>query len=180
MRRPPPTIVECGHSHPTKGEEDRWSWQGFSMVSPHPNIRHAGGRTISLSQFATFEYEQEFPLIWRRDRVPSLTVQADVVSGALPETVINSFSSAVDALAKSLPPSYHIVVAARWRRASVIAVVPVMLLIMLTVPMVQLHSFQPLFLSVAPLGLIGVVGGLVLSGRPLGSSRFLTSSRCSA
>jgi multidrug efflux pump subunit AcrB len=84
-------------------------------------------------------------------------------------------------LAKSLPPSYHIVVGGtveESQQASVIAVVPVMLLIMLTVLMVQLHSFQRLFLvlSVAPLGLIGVVGAL--SGRPLGSSRFLTSSRC--
>ena len=55
-------------------------------------------------------------------------------------------------------------------QASVIAVVPVMLLIMLTVLMVQLQSFQRLFLvlSVAPLGLIGVVAALLLSGRPLG------------
>src|SRR5262249_54007493 len=36
----------------------------------------AGGRTVPLSQFATFEYEQSQPLIWRRDRVPTLTVQA--------------------------------------------------------------------------------------------------------
>jgi multidrug efflux pump len=134
-----------------------------------------GGQTVPLSQFATFEYEQEFPLIWRRDRVPTLTVQADVVSGILPETVISSFSSAVDALAKSLPPSYHIVVGgtveeSRKSQASVIAVVPVMLLIMLTVLMIQLHSFQRLFLvlSVAPLGLIGVVAALLVSQRPLG------------
>ena len=50
------------------------------------------------------------------------------------------------------------------------AVVPVMLLIMLTVLMVQLQSFQRLFLvlSIAPLGLIGVVAALLLCGRPLG------------
>ena len=54
-------------------------------------------------------------------------------------------------------------------QASVIAVVPMMLLIMLTVLMVQLQSFQRLILvlSVAPLGLIGVVAALLLSGRPL-------------
>jgi multidrug efflux pump len=134
-----------------------------------------GGRTVPLSQFAAFEYEQEYPLIWRRDRVPTLTVQADVIAGALPETVINSFSPAVDALAKSLPPSYRIVVGgtveeSQKSQASVIAVVPVMLLIMLTVLMFQLQSFQRLFLvlSVAPLGLIGVVAALLLSGRPLG------------
>ncbi len=48
--------------------------------------------------------------------------------------------------------------------------VPVMLLVMITVLMAQLRSFQRLFivLSVAPLGLIGVVGALLLAGKPLG------------
>ena len=55
-------------------------------------------------------------------------------------------------------------------QASVIAVVPAMLMIMFTVLMVQLRSFSRLFivLSVGPLGLIGVVGALLLSGKPLG------------
>ena len=50
------------------------------------------------------------------------------------------------------------------------AVVPLMLFITLTVLMIQLQSFQLLFLvlSVVPMGLIGVVGALLLSGRPLG------------
>jgi multidrug efflux pump len=141
-----------------------------SLQVPLPN-----GQTVPLSQFATFEYEQEFPLIWRRDRVPTLTVQADIVPGALPETVVSSLSPNVEALTKTLPPAYHIVVGgtveeSKKSQASVIAVVPVMLLIMLTVLMVQLQSFQRLFLvlSVAPLGLIGVVAALLLSGRPLG------------
>jgi multidrug efflux pump subunit AcrB len=133
------------------------------------------GQTVPLSQFATFEYEQEYPLIWRRDRVPTLTVQADVAAGELPETVVSSLSSAVQTLRNTLPPSYNIVVGgtveeSKTSQASVIAVVPIMLLIMFTVLMVQLQSFQRLFLvlSVAPLGLIGVVAALLLSGRPLG------------
>ena len=134
-----------------------------------------GGRTVPLSQFATFEYEQDYPLIWRRDRIPTLTVQADVVAGTLPETVVNALKPTVDTLAKSLPPTYNIAVGGTVEessksQASVIAVVPAMLLIMLTVLMLQLRSFQRLFLvlSVAPLGLIGVVAALLLSGRPLG------------
>ena len=134
-----------------------------------------GGRTVPLSQFATFEYEQEYPLIWRRDRVPTLTVQADVVPGTLPESVVNSLGHPVDALAKSLPSGYNIAVGGTVEessksQASVIAVVPAMLLIMLTVLMLQLRSFQHLFLilSIAPLGLIGVVAALLLSGKPLG------------
>jgi multidrug efflux pump subunit AcrB len=141
-----------------------------SMQVPIP-----GGRTVPLSQFARFEYAQEYPLIWRRDRVPTLTVQADVVPTALPETVVSALAPKVEELAKSLPRGYSIAVGgtveeSAQSQASVVAVVPMMLLIMFTVLMVQLKSFQRLFLvlSVAPLGLIGVVGALLLSGRPLG------------
>src|SRR5215475_8194410 len=56
------------------------------------------GRTVALGQFATFEYVQDYPLVWRRDRVPTLTVQADVAPGTLPETVTSALSSAVDEL----------------------------------------------------------------------------------
>ncbi|WP_042293592.1 efflux RND transporter permease subunit, partial [Paraburkholderia mimosarum] len=42
------------------------------------------GRMVPLSQFATFTEEQESPLVWRRNRVPTLTVRADVMHGALP------------------------------------------------------------------------------------------------
>jgi multidrug efflux pump len=104
-----------------------------------------------------------------------LTVQADVMPGTLPETVVSSLSPAVEALVKTLPRSYRVAVGgtveeSQKSQASVIAVVPVMLLIMLTVLMVELRSFQRLFLvlSVAPLGLIGVVAALLLSGKPLG------------
>jgi multidrug efflux pump subunit AcrB len=133
------------------------------------------GRTVPLSQFATFEYEQDYPLIWRRDRVPTLTVQADVTPGTLPETVVDALAPAVGALAKSLPPSYDIatggtVEESAKSQASVVAMVPLMLLVMLTVLMFELRSFQRLFLvlTVAPLGLIGVVAALLISSRPLG------------
>ncbi|MFC0219658.1 multidrug efflux pump subunit AcrB [Pseudochelatococcus lubricantis] len=134
-----------------------------------------GGRTVPLSQFATFEYDQHFPMVWRRDRVPTLTVQADVVQGGLPETAVNALSGKIAELSATLPPGYRIEVGGTVEesaasQASVVAVVPLMLLIMLTVLMFQLQSFQRLFivLSVAPLGLIGIVAALLLSGRPLG------------
>ena len=133
------------------------------------------GRTVPLSQFATFEYKQDFPLVWRRDRVPTLTVQADVRPGTLPETVVTALAPAIDAMARSLPRSYSIatggtVEESQKSQASVIAIVPAMLLIMFTALMFQLGSFQRLLivLSVAPLGLIGVVGALLLFGQPLG------------
>jgi multidrug efflux pump subunit AcrB len=134
-----------------------------------------GGRTVPLSQFASFEYEQDYPVVWRRDRVPTLTVQADIVPGTLPETVVTALTPAVNALVKNLPRSYKVVLGGTVEesaksQASVIAVVPVMLLIMLTVLMVELRSFQRLLMvvSVGPLGLIGVVAALLLFNKPLG------------
>lgn len=133
------------------------------------------GRTVPLSQLASLEYDQELPLIWRRNRVPTLTVQADVVPGVLPESVVDALAPAVGELARGLPRGYAIAVGgtveeSRKSQASVAAVVPVMILIMLTVLMVQLRSFQRLVLVlvVGPLGLIGVVAALLPSGRPLG------------
>jgi multidrug efflux pump subunit AcrB len=37
----------------------------------------ANSRTVPLGQFATLDFGQEFPLIWRRDGVPTLTIQAE-------------------------------------------------------------------------------------------------------
>jgi multidrug efflux pump subunit AcrB len=135
----------------------------------------AGGRTVPLSQFATFDYEQTYPLVWRRDRVPSLTVQADVADGVLPDEVVSALQPKVDALAKTLPAGYRIetggtVEESAKSLASVLAVVPVMLLIMLTVLMFQLRRFTlvAMVVSVAPLGLIGVVLALLVFNRPLG------------
>ncbi|MFO1036238.1 MAG: efflux RND transporter permease subunit [Geminicoccaceae bacterium] len=141
-----------------------------TLQVPLPN-----GRTVPLSQIATFEFDQDFPLIWRRDRTPTLTVQADVAPGHLPAGVVADLQPGIEKLREGLPQGYSIDVGGTVEesaasQASVVAVVPVMLLIMLTAMMFQLQSFQRLIivLSVAPLGLIGVVAALLPSGRPLG------------
>ncbi|MDA9410497.1 efflux RND transporter permease subunit [Bradyrhizobium sp. CCBAU 45384] len=134
-----------------------------------------GGTTISLSQFATFEFQQQYPLIWRRDRVPTLTVRADISDGSLPNSVVGALSPAIEQLRRTLPASYDVAVGgtveeSRKSQASVLAVVPMMLFVMVTVLMVQLQSFPRLLMvaSVAPLGMVGVVAALLLSGRPMG------------
>lgn len=133
------------------------------------------GRTVPLSQFASFEYEQTYPLVWRRNRTPSLTVQADIAAGALPETVVQQLAPAIADLEQNLPPDYHIEIGGTVEEsaaslASVKAVVPAMILIMFVVLMFQLRRFSLtlLVVSVAPLGLLGVVLALLVSGRPLG------------
>ncbi len=133
------------------------------------------GRTVALSQFATFAYEQELPLLWRRNRVPTLTMRAEVGHGVLPEAVVSELAPAIASLNAELPRPYRIetggiVEESAESRASVLAVVPVMLLLTLTVLMFLLKSFQRVFLvlAVVPLGLIGVVAALLLFNRPLG------------
>jgi multidrug efflux pump len=133
------------------------------------------GRTVALGQFATFEYEQEYPLVWRRNRMPTLTVLADVVPGVLPESVASEVDNSIAEINTGLPKPYRVDLGgiaeeSAKSRASVMAVVPMMLVIMLTLLMIQLQSFQRLglVLTVLPLGIIGVVGALLLFGRPLG------------
>ena len=134
-----------------------------------------GGRTVPLSQIATFDFDQEFPLIWRRDRVPTLTVQADVNNGATPEGAVRSLEPAIEKLEAGLPAGYHIatggtVEESAQSQASVFALLPAALFLMLLFLMAQLHSFGRVALVVAtvPLGLIGIVLALIISNRPLG------------
>jgi multidrug efflux pump subunit AcrB len=133
------------------------------------------GRTVPLGQLATFEYEQEYPLIWRRDRAPTLTVRADVVPGVLPAAVVAELGPRIAALNTELPKGYRIDVGgieeeSAISRASVFAVVPLMLLLMITVLMFQLQSFRRLsiILAILPLSIIGVVLALLVFNRPLG------------
>lgn len=141
-----------------------------SLQLPLPN-----GRTVPLSQIATFDFEQEFPLIWRRQRVPTLTVQADIAAGVTPEVAVRSLAPAIEKLNASLPKGYRVDVGgtveeSAQSQASVFARVPLMLFLMLLFLMAQLHSFSrlALVLSIVPMGLIGIVAALLLFGRPLG------------
>ncbi len=133
------------------------------------------GRTVPLREVATLHYALEQPVIWRRSRLPTITVQADLVPPLQAATVVQQLEPAVDQLRRSLPPGYTVEVGGTVENsakgmASITAVFPIMVFVMLTVLMIQLQSFQKLFLviSVAPLGLIGVVAALLPTGTPLG------------
>ncbi len=138
-------------------------------------IRLPNGGMVPLLQLASVEYGQDYPLIWRRGKLPTLTVQSDVTGGALPETVARDLQPKIDTLNAGLPPGYSVVVGggveeAAQSRASVAAVLPLAGILMLIVLMIQLQSFSRVFLviSVAPFGMIGVTAAMLLSGKPLG------------
>ena len=133
------------------------------------------GQSVPLAQFANIEYTLDESYVWRRNRLPTITVQADVPPGLQAPTAYALNAAAVDSLRAQLPPDVRIVEggtvesSAKANR-SIMLVLPVMLLLMLIVLMIQLQSFQRLFLvlSVAPLGLIGIVIALLSTGAPMG------------
>lgn len=152
-------------------KSERSSIEELESVSiPLPN-----GESVPLSAVAKVEYAQDYPLIWRRDRTPTMAVQADTVGSIMPATVVDKLKPQIDALSKTLPAGYKIVVGGAVEEsakseASVMAMIPLMLLLMSATLMIQLQNFKHLFLvlSVAPLGLIGVVFTLLATRQPLG------------
>ncbi|HEY0505801.1 MAG TPA: efflux RND transporter permease subunit, partial [Lysobacter sp.] len=152
-------------------DDQRASFQTLSALQ----VPTTTGRMVPLAQFATFNEEQEFPLVWRRDRVPTLTVRADVNRDVLPDDVVESLAPKIEAFDERLPKHYRVETGGLSEESnassqSVYAVVPVMILLMLVSMMVLLVSFRRLAMVVCvlPLGLIGVVGALLLFNRPLG------------
>lgn len=134
-----------------------------------------GGRTVPLSAFAKIEYAFDETYIWRRDRLPTITVQADLNPGTQAATAIKAITPQLDQLRKELPIGARIEIGgavekSQQSNASIQAVFPLMIFLMLTLLMIQLQSMQLMLLvvSVAPLGLIGVVGAMVPTGAPMG------------
>ncbi|MBP1861453.1 efflux RND transporter permease subunit [Rhizobium herbae] len=138
-------------------------------------LQSSSGQPVPLSSVAAFRYELEQPTIWRRDRVPAITIQAGIGDATQPATIVKALSDKVAAFEKTLPAGYSVKVGGAVEESAksqgpIATVAPAMLLIMATLLMVQLQSFHRLFLvfSVAPLALIGVVAALLMSNAPLG------------
>jgi len=141
-----------------------------TLKIPLPN-----GRSVPLTELASVEYAQDLPLIWHRDRLPTLTVQALPREGVLAATAVAGLSDKVAELKRQLPVGYKIVEGGSVEESakgqgSVLAVFPLMIVLMVTVLMFQMQSFSRLFLvcSVAPLGVIGVVLALLVTQSPMG------------
>jgi multidrug efflux pump subunit AcrB len=133
------------------------------------------GQSVPLAAIATFDWELEQPVVWRRNRLPTITVKADILDDTQPATVVRDLAPKIAAFTEALLPGYRIAVGGPVEESEksqrpIIAVVPLMLFAMATILMIQLQSFNRLFLvaSVAPLALIGVVFSLLVSRAPLG------------
>ncbi|MDX2219962.1 MAG: efflux RND transporter permease subunit [Burkholderiales bacterium] len=134
------------------------------------------GKAVPLTQFGKVTYGFEDGVIWRRDRLPTITIRADIlVAGVQPATVVKQITPKLDEIRTKLPPGYRIDVGGAVEesakgQASINAGMPLFIFVVLTVLMIQLMSFQRVIIVVltAPLGLIGVVAFLLLLNKPFG------------
>ncbi len=139
------------------------------------NIHLGTGKYIPLEQVATINSEMEDGLIWRRNLVPTITAQANTIPGIAPDSAAKKFFETLKDLRETLPAGYELTLggsaesstkAAAW----MLEPAPVMLIIILILLMLQLESVSKtmLVLLTAPLGLIGVSIGLLVTGKPMG------------
>ncbi|HWS40234.1 MAG TPA: efflux RND transporter permease subunit [Arenimonas sp.] len=133
------------------------------------------GASVPLSQIATLEFAMEDGIIWHRNRLPTITIRADVNDDETPPTVTNQILPTLDGIRANLPSGYLLetggtVEDANRGTKSVIAGVPLLLLVVMTLLMIQLKSFRRAFmvLLTAPLGLIGVTAFLLIFRVPFG------------
>ncbi len=133
------------------------------------------GTSVSLSQVANLEYGFEEGVIWHRNRLPSVTVRADIYGSHQAVDVVQEIMPHLQVVRDALPAGYLLEVggtvedSSRGQR-SVMAGVPLFLLVVLSLLMIQLRSFSRsvLVLLTAPLGLIGVTLFLLIFNQPFG------------
>ncbi|MDH5834500.1 efflux RND transporter permease subunit [Luteimonas kalidii] len=133
------------------------------------------GPPVPLSQVATLEYVFEDGIIWHRDRLPTVTVRADIRDATTPPSVVAQILPTLDAIRDALPPGYRLetggtVEDSARGQDSIRAGLPLFLFVVVTLLMLQLRSLSrtALVLLTAPLGLVGVTLFLLVFRVPFG------------
>jgi multidrug efflux pump len=139
------------------------------------NLQTASGKAVPLSQVARPHFVWEPGVVWREAREWAITVQSDVVDGIQGPTVSSQISPALDKLRTQLPAGYRIELAGAAADSgkaqdSIAANVPLVIFIIFTLLMLQLHSFSRsvLVFLTGPLGVAGAAMALLILQRPFG------------
>ncbi|CAH0191814.1 Cobalt-zinc-cadmium resistance protein CzcA [Massilia sp. Bi118] len=144
-------------------------------VLANTNIATPSGKPVPLSQLARIGFVWEPGVVWREGREWAIMVQSDVIEGIQGPTVSMQVGEKLDALRAKLPAGYRIKLEgaaadSSQAEASITANVPLVLFIVFTLLMLQLHSFSRALLVflTGPLGVAGAAMALLLLGRPFG------------
>lgn len=142
---------------------------------PNLMINTQNGVSVPLSQIATISSEFEEGVIWRRNRVPSLQVRANLRGNMQAPVVSAQIEAQLADIKANLPLGITIETGGAVEEsakggASVAKGAPLFLVVVVTLLILQLRSFSRVFLVMltAPLGLIGVTIALLAFDKPFG------------
>jgi multidrug efflux pump subunit AcrB len=151
-------------------DEDR---SDLSKIKDIPIYLGSAGY-VPLDQIAKISYDAEDGLIWRRDLTPTITVQANIEEGTANDETQKAFDATKD-IRDALPLGYSINVGGALSDSQnsakyLMVPIPVMLFIIMTLLIFQLRSAKLMFLALmtAPLGLIGVSFGMLMTNQAMG------------
>jgi len=138
-------------------------------------IKTTNKSSVPLAQVATIHYSFEEGLIWRRNRIPTISVRATLYGQMQAPVVTAMVEKALVDVRQQLPLGYHIDVGGATEEsskggASVAKGAPLFIVVVLTILMLQLQSFSrvTLVLLTAPMGIIGVALFLLIFDKPFG------------
>ncbi|KAA6456681.1 efflux RND transporter permease subunit [Acidobacteria bacterium AB60] len=143
-------------------------------------LTNNNGRLIPLGQIGKVTVEEEDPILKRRDRVATMTIESDLDESLQPPQVTAEIAKAIQPIIEKLPAGYKIQAGANEEDSakandSIAKMFPIMLVCMLVVIVVQVRSLSALAMTIltAPLGLAGVVPTLLLFHVPFGFNAIL-------
>jgi multidrug efflux pump subunit AcrB len=135
----------------------------------------SAGQRVPLSQVGTVELRMEDPILRRRDRTPTITVQGDIAEGQQPPDVSTAVLEELRPVIDRLPAGYRLEQAGSIEEAAkatkaILPLFPIMIALTLLIIIIQVRSMSAMAMvfATAPLGLIGVVPTLLLFEQPFG------------
>jgi len=142
---------------------------------PDLDVVTATGRHVPIAQVARLKPVLEEGVIWRRDRLPTISIRADVPDHIQAQDMSKEVEAALVDLKASLPPGYRIETGGSIEESdrgetSIALVMPLMMVGIVTLLMIQLQNISRSILVIlsAPLGLIGVALALLIFRVPFG------------
>ena len=143
-------------------------------------LTNRDGSLIPLNQIGHVEIRPEDPILRRRDRVPTITVESDIDDASQPPQVSTEIAQALAPVMARLPDGYRIELGGSIEEAAkangaLAPVFPIMLLVTLLILVIQTRSLSGMAMVAltAPLGLIGTVPTLLIFHQPFGFNAIL-------
>lgn len=133
------------------------------------------GKSVPLAQIANVSYGFEEGVIWRRNRLPTITVRGNIYGSIQAPVVTAQIDPLLNPIRAQLLPGYRLEIGGAVEESakggkSIATGIPLLVFTVLTVLMIQLQSLSRTFMVVltAPLGLIGVTAALLIFNVPFG------------